>query len=441
MEGEKSVDAFLDEVATFLDQTDAPEGARNHSHEAATTSVDDSLLLASHQLLAETEDLLASHKNSDCYQRQQDVRSASTNAKSSEDDRSESQCTDELSAEKRREIRNALAAQRRVRYRQKLKDEKEVLKQQATELSAQLTSLETSQAERKAKHASNLMFGAWRAVAARQLERRMQAEQQQKLLRAEVVGRSRLIHQMSLLLDEPLKINEQDPPISYAKYCENGVSALHKNMLEELDAAYLRIDDVMRDLDFKSVVSAAYNYSRKQKDGVVYFDNVDRIVFPYKFEQAADGLETVMMSDPDGGYETAKLKDAIAMNYRVTYQISEAETVSFNIHGAAKRWRQKDRLVFLWRCFTEGLDEFEGLQSDETAWIVVRPPTEKTDVNCDQSCSTIIDSYSRLVPVGIGLSPVCDGAVDRFVNILSKSGEVEFKQMMQMMEKVIINDP
>ncbi|ETL88103.1 hypothetical protein L917_12794 [Phytophthora nicotianae] len=285
------------------------------------------------------------------------------------------------------------------------------------------------------------MFGAWRAVAARQLERRMQAEQQQKLLRAEVVGRSRLIHQMSLLLDEPLKINEQDPPISYAKYCENGVSALHKNMLEELDAAYLRIDDVMRDLDFKSVVSAAYNYSRKQKDGVVYFDNVDRIVFPYKFEQAADGLETVMMSDPDGGYETAKLKDAIAMNYRVTYQISEAETVSFNIHGAAKRWRQKDRLVFLWRCFTEGLDEFEGLQSDETAWIVVRPPTEKTDVNCDQSCSTIIDSYSRLVPVGIGLSPVCDGAVDRFVNILSKSGEVEFKQMMQMMEKVIINDP
>ncbi|ETL88108.1 hypothetical protein L917_12793, partial [Phytophthora nicotianae] len=218
MEGEKSVDAFLDEVATFLDQTDAPEGAKNHSHEAATTSVDDSLLLASHQLLAETEDLLASHKNSDYYQRQQDVRSASTNAKSSEDDRSESQCTDELSAEKRREIRNALAAQRRVRYRQKLKDEKEVLKQQATELSAQLTSLETSQAERKAKQASNLMFGAWRAVAARQLERRMQAEQQQKLLRAEVVGRSRLIHQMSLLLDEPLKINEQDPPISYAKY-------------------------------------------------------------------------------------------------------------------------------------------------------------------------------------------------------------------------------
>ncbi|ETP11149.1 hypothetical protein F441_13312 [Phytophthora nicotianae CJ01A1] len=423
MESGKSVDAFLDEVATFLDQTDAPEGTRNHSHEAATTSVDDSLLLASHQLLAETEDLLASHKNSDCYQRQQDVRSASTNAKSSEDDRSESQCTDVLSAEKRREIRNALAAQRRVRYRQKLKDEKEVLKQQATELSAQLTSLQTSQAKRKAKHASNLMFGAWRAVAARQLERRMQAEQQQKLLRAEVVGRSRLIRRMSMLLDKLLE--ETD--------LESGGSPLFKTVLDDVDAAYLQINSVMNGLTFESATQTPYKLTRQRKKSAVYFDTMDRMVFPYKFEQAADVISTVMLTNPDEIVTVQDLKDTLTLKYHLKYQLSAEESASFRVYAAGKRYREKDRLVFVWRSMTEGLGQFEGLQSKETAWMVVRPSSEKTGRSC-----TILESSSRVEPIGFGSASGCDGKVDRFVDTLAKSGGEEFKLLIETMENLMI---
>ncbi|KAG6945111.1 hypothetical protein JG688_00016737 [Phytophthora aleatoria] len=90
----------------------------------------------SHQLLAETEELLPSYDTPTDTQQELNVNSASTNTNSSEDDKTETLQNDNISTEKRREIRNAQAAQ------------------------------------------------PWRAVAARQLERRMQAEQQQKLLRA-----------------------------------------------------------------------------------------------------------------------------------------------------------------------------------------------------------------------------------------------------------------
>ncbi|KAG6949264.1 hypothetical protein JG688_00014695 [Phytophthora aleatoria] len=315
--------AFLAEVAAFLDQNDAPEAAEKVYHKEVTTPGDDGLLLASHQLLAETEELLPSYDTPTDTQQELNVNSASTNTNSSEDDNTETLQNDNISTEKRREIRNAQAAQRRLRYRQKLREEKETLRQQATELSTQLTSLETAQVELKPRQATNLMFGAWRAVAARQLERRMQTEQQQKLLRAEVVGRARLIHQMSLLLEDRLKSKQQDRLISYEwveTNCETGGSALFTTMLEELDNAYLRTDDFVHGLEFESAVQVAYNLTRNQKDGVLYFDSADRVVVPYNFEQAAVGLSTVMMSDPDVDYETVKvedLKDTLTIKYHV----------------------------------------------------------------------------------------------------------------------------
>ncbi|KAG6956366.1 hypothetical protein JG687_00010651 [Phytophthora cactorum] len=336
--------AFLAEVAVFLDQNDAPEAAEKMYHKEVTTPGDDGLLLASHQLLAETEKLLSSYDTPTDTQHELNVNSESTNTNPSEEDKTETLQNDNISTEKRREIRNAQAAQRRLRYRQKLRDEKETLRQQTTELSTQLTILETAQVELKTRQASNLMFGAWRAVAARQLERRLQAEQQQKLLRAEVVGRARLIHQMSLLLEDRLKSKQQDRLISYEwveTNCETGGSALFTTMLEELDDAYLRTDDFVYGLEFESAVQVAYNLTRNQKDGVLYFDSADRVVVPYNFEQAAVGLSIVMMSDPDVDYATVKvedLKDTLTIKYHVKFDRQQPSSVSKVAVGGVYTW-------------------------------------------------------------------------------------------------------
>ncbi|KAF4133523.1 hypothetical protein GN958_ATG17285 [Phytophthora infestans] len=92
----------------FLDQNDALK-----VDEKANSTVDD-VLEASYQLVAVAEELLASHSDNT---REHTV---SSDTKSFEEDKSETPI-DKLSDEKQRETQNALAAQRRLRHRQKIK--------------------------------------------------------------------------------------------------------------------------------------------------------------------------------------------------------------------------------------------------------------------------------------------------------------------------------
>ncbi|KAL3659851.1 hypothetical protein V7S43_015153 [Phytophthora oleae] len=268
---------FLDEVPEFLGENSGDE-----------------LLLDSHDLLAETEELLASNEapteNGD----------ASNTAKSSEEDKQKAVPKGKLSAEKRREIRNAQAAKRRLRYRQHMKEERETLKLQTSELSSQLQELEAAREERKAGKGRGLMFAAWRALAVRQLERRVQAEQQQKLLRAEVVGKARLIH---VQVYEML----QSRQIAFSGLIEKtndvGGTGLLGTMLSELDEHYARTDEVFQDLEFKTAVPATYKLTRKWQEGVLYLDSADRIEFPHDFEHTANTVSKVMMSDQEDDVE------------------------------------------------------------------------------------------------------------------------------------------
>ncbi|KAG7384944.1 hypothetical protein PHYPSEUDO_002090 [Phytophthora pseudosyringae] len=432
---------FLDEVTGFLDQCEGPDApvVEEKPHEASATRGDDGLLLATHQLLAETEELLASCTAPVDNKQEEGASPASTQGKSSQEDTRGSAQHGKVSVEQRRQIRNAQAAKRRLRYRRKLKGEKETLKQHENELTTQLTGLQVAQAELKAKQASSLTFGAWRAVAARQLERRLQAEQQQKVLRAEVAGRARLIQQLNLLLQS----NPRCKFVSWETMEKNGDvggSVLFKTMLDGLDAVYLRTDDVWHGLEFKSTMPLTYNMTRKCKEGVTYFDGAERTVFPYDFEQAVDVMSIVMMADPEkdlNAVHAQDLEDTVTVKYRLKYELRQGECANFVVYGVARKYREKDRLVFLWRSFTEGTGEFDGFHSDETTWIILRPGTETSGVNCGQSC-TVLESYSRMVPVGFGSAPGCDEDVDRFVKILAELGEEESKQMMVMMEKLII---
>ncbi|KAF4040609.1 hypothetical protein GN244_ATG07118 [Phytophthora infestans] len=218
---------------------------------------------------------------------------------------------------------------------------------------------------------------------------------------------------------------------------ECGGSVLFKTLLGDLDDAFLRTDDAVRGMKFESAVRVANNQlTRKQKEGVVYFDSADRTVFPYAFEQVAEAMPKVMVANPATDFETIEAqdeKDTITVKYLVKYQLTPGESGSFRIYAAAKKFRENDRLVLLWRSFTEGLGRFEGWQSDDTTWMVVRPSSVKFDRSY-----TVLESYTRLVPIELGNTSGCDN-INSFVNIIAKSGEEEFKQMMHTMEKMVIN--
>ncbi|KAL3659848.1 hypothetical protein V7S43_015150 [Phytophthora oleae] len=116
---------FLDEVAEFLGQSAVPEAPGVEKHGEAPDTGGDELLLASHELLAETKELLASYEAPPENSLEED---ASNTAKSSEEDSQQDVPRGKLAVEKRREIRNAQAAKRRLRHRQQVKEEKETLK-------------------------------------------------------------------------------------------------------------------------------------------------------------------------------------------------------------------------------------------------------------------------------------------------------------------------
>ncbi|KAG1687215.1 hypothetical protein DVH05_005329 [Phytophthora capsici] len=420
---------FLDELGEFL----GSDASVVESHGEALGTGDDELLLASHELLAETEELLASYAAPPKMTQGEDaISSSKASAKSDQKAGPKSK----LSAEERREIRNAQAAKRRQRHRQQLKQERETLKIQATELSSQLQELQAAQAEREERQGGSLTYGAWRAIAVRQLERRVQAEQQQKLLRAELVGSARRIHEMNVQLHDVLQGTRK---MSFG-WVETNVDAsgeeLFKTMLSELDSHYARTDEVFQGLEFKTAGPAMYSLARKWQDGVQYLDSADRMELPHGFEQTVSAMTTLMMSDQEAIMkygQTQETNETVRFKYHAKYQFKPEQFANVDLYGAARKYQEKDRIVFVWRCFTEGRGEVEGFNSNETMWMVIRPGESEAEGTCG---STVIECYSRLVPMGFG---ECDQDMDKFLKFLVKMGTDESIEMMKMMEKLLIS--
>eukprot|EP00644_Phytophthora_capsici_P005951 jgi/Phyca11/97785/e_gw1.2.733.1 len=392
-------------------------------------------LVASEQLLTETEELLALYPHP--VNKRNDTVSDSSPKLSEEEDKPNVTPKGRLSDDLRQAVRNAQAAKRRHRYRQQLKEERESLKAQTTQLSGQLLKLQKARAQLKAKQAENLAFGAWRAIAVRQLEQRLQAEKRQKVLREEVASRARMIRRMNILLHERLQNRETNPIISLEWMKTNREadgSELVKSMMSEFDTQYAQIDEVSRGLEFKTSIPMSHDLTKKWQDGVLYFDSADRMEYPYGFEQTAEVLTTLFMSDDEVNWESIQvqgIKDTFAMKYRTTYQVSPGRYSSFVVYGATKKYRAKDRVVFLCRCFSEGCDEFEGFHSDETLWLVVRP-------SADSLNTTILECYSRLIPMHFSSAPSCNENLDNFVKIVAEWGKQESNKMMELMERLLI---
>ncbi|KAK1931396.1 hypothetical protein P3T76_013152 [Phytophthora citrophthora] len=247
---------FFDELAEFLDHSAIPDASIPVSHEESSITGSDELLLASHKLLAETEELLTSYETPPSSSQEETIISSSNAAESPEKDKQKDAPRGELSAEKRREVRKEQAAKRRLRHRQQLKEERETLKLQASELSSHLQELQAAQVGREARQSGSLTCGAWRALAVRQLERRVQAEQQQKLLRAELVGNARKIHEMNVQLHDVLQGAQKAPFRLIESNFDGGGEDLFRTMLSELDGHYARTDEVFQGLEFKMAVPA-----------------------------------------------------------------------------------------------------------------------------------------------------------------------------------------
>ncbi|POM60985.1 hypothetical protein PHPALM_30074, partial [Phytophthora palmivora] len=326
--------------------------------------------------------------------------------------------TSQLSADERRELRNAQATKRRLRYRQKLKDEKETLKREEVKLLSELKRLQKTQVDEKMCQVDNMTLSVWKAIATRQKEKRNEAEQTQRQLRAAVIGRARMMHQMNALLQTP-----ERPKL------DNGV--LFNAFEAELDAVYAQTDQVMQDAEFKMSSTLQYKPKRTTKQGVEVFDSADTTVIPFSFQETGRAISLLMLMDPDNCFtevddeprHTAKVK------YEVKCQLEPGEISKLQVYSVVRKYEEPDRVVFVWRALTEGCGDLSGYHSDETGWLVLRPTGS---VNCN---ATRLESYVRFVPLRVGKVSSRKVDPDRFANIVAKTGEEEVNEMGRMLEK------
>ncbi|GMF18334.1 unnamed protein product [Phytophthora lilii] len=180
-----------------------------------------------------------------------------------------------------------------------------------------------------------------------------------------------------------------------------------KNAVKSGTLRLPRDDYCFERLSAEDVDTNVVRYDAKRNQGVLYFDGADRIVFPYSFDQVSEAISTIIMSYPDASIETVKAtasKNTLTMKYRVQFK---------------------------------GQGEFDGLQSYETCWMVARPPH---DSDFAAKGSTIVESYGRLVPMGLGLTSAKDESIDHFVTTLSEAGKQGILEMIDAMEKMMLDD-
>ncbi|KAG7396237.1 hypothetical protein PHYBOEH_002555 [Phytophthora boehmeriae] len=436
---------------SFLDKYDMTAARTNAPYPLPESDDHNILIVSCHHLVQETEALLASFKTStpDSNTGPEDTSQGKNGAQEGADQgktggwRIPAQRQD-----RERQERNAQAAQRRrIKYRQKVKNERLALKQQEVELSAVLNELVTRQLEIRKRESESLTFSVWKSIATRQMERRCEAEEEQKRLRAEIVSRARKIHLMNNMLLATSATNQPER-LTLGETLGKDIdgSTVLKTYLRELDALYAQTDKMRRGIEFKLSPSMEYNLSWRKEQGVEFLESADATIVPFSFERTAVAVSTMMFTVLDGWHYYDNVEDpenTCAVRYRGSHKFGANKVVDLVVYSVLRRYKEAGRIVFIWRSLTEGQGEFDGIHCDETTWCVVRPcdATDSSDhvrgSRRSRGSATILEFYGRLVPIGIGGQE----KIKEFVKAVSKAGEEDTKEATMMLDRLLLDGP
>ncbi|OWY94050.1 LOW QUALITY PROTEIN: hypothetical protein PHMEG_00036334 [Phytophthora megakarya] len=412
MTEEEQVD---DVIVSFLARYNVPNTPTT-SH-AKHTAIVPSMYLTNDQLLSETETLLLSLNSSPVNGQEREQFTPDT----LENDEFPSSGPfkthrNVLSADEQRKVQSDLATQRRLKYRQKLKNEKESLQEQEIELSGELSRLQKVKMNEKIRQVSDISLSGWKAIAKRQKDKRIEAERIQRQLRAAVIDRSRMIHQMRALMQEPkILVN---PTLCTGVPDGSDGTDLFKRFAGELDALYSQTDKVMQEANFKMASNMQYKPERTRQQSIECFVSADKAIVPFGFEEVRRAISLLMMGQPhtDVAREPT-FRETTTMKYELKCQVEPGEFSQLQVYCVTRKYEEPGRVVFVWRGLIEGQGDLSGYHTDETGWLSVRPEDPTLGKLCK---STITEGYARFLPFNIGGIPNSKVTRDQFASISRK---------------------
>ncbi|ETI33519.1 hypothetical protein F443_19829 [Phytophthora nicotianae P1569] len=335
----------------------------------------------------------------------------------------------------RREIRSALAAKRQSRYLTKVKEERRMLRTEVVELSAVLDRLQKAQARANALAASDLALSAWRTTAIRQKERRLESEAKQRQLKALVANQSRLIHSMNEILQERMLCSS----ITSTELLPSGMTILFKTLMQELNPLHAMTNEVSAGVEFKlSSLPMQFAMYRDWNHDMTFLESAHATVVPFGFDETCHALSDALLTNfRRDGYTNGIVdpENTRAFKYNVNFSQELGDSATLDIHLMVRRYMEADRVVFVSRALTEGQGEFKGLYTDETAWYVLRK-----SANASEGNALVLETYTRLIPVGFDLTSETDERGHEFVKVLVKADDEDVDDIMEMFKQMLLDE-
>ncbi|KAG7383902.1 hypothetical protein PHYBOEH_009729 [Phytophthora boehmeriae] len=438
--------SFLADLTGFLDECEASTESTERQRQERGT---DDLLLDSHKLVAETEALLAScgDAKSSHSVSIQNTSQVTTSGKVPIPDKST--FAEQSLADKKREIRKQQAAKRRNKYRNKLRNERQMLEEQEILLTDELAKLQHTRKKIKSLREKDAAVPAWRAIATRQMEGRLVAEAQQQRLQSAVEHRDNLISELGAMVQQ--RLYGSTGAICDGERVKSDVQIVPEDIvlldeyLQSMDAIYSQTDEVFRacGVDKAPQYSFKEGPQRKVDGDVEYFDNLDVLLIPYSFEQTCSAMWQSMLfvhrqrsrqqysgvTDPE---------NTIAVKFRIPCPRESGEPVNMLILLVTRRYVEADRMVLVWRALSEGEGDFTGMHSDETGWCVTRAVNaEAGDIVV---MPTVMQTFVRFIPMSVGVMSRCEYDVNQFTKLVVLSGEEDGVEVARMMESLLLDD-
>ncbi|ETL88054.1 hypothetical protein L917_12847 [Phytophthora nicotianae] len=329
---------------------------------------------------------------------------------------------------------------RRKKYRLKAKSQLDELRQTADEFSTKLQELLHARNGAHTTARTDLVLSTtfWKQIATQQHEQRLLAEAERKNLLAIVNSQGSYIESMrnvphayaeessALALVAPNRdslcgvatIHDTIDDLKWLRL-KSSVASVYTTYLQEVGISYARIDQVFRDAEMECLpigkVDGCYKY--KPTGELKYFQHRNRLLQPFGFQAACLTmweLSTVAHRQNDRYVycDVSDPENTKAVQFRLRKTLDKCSPVSILKHVVSRRFTEKDRVVIVWKVFSEGEGIFSGMDTDETAWVSIRP------LNDGSKKTTLMEFCSRQVPVPYLTANAHDPAVKEFQKMM-----------------------
>jgi hypothetical protein len=178
-----------------------------------------------------------------------------------------------------------------------------------------------------------------------------------------------------------------------------------------------------------------YNPPRKVSKHSTYHELVGRTTTPFAFDRVRPRIEGLCIMENRPGSERIEAPWIPEHTAIVKHPILAPDgSKSLVVHSIMRRYFEADRIVVVWRKFTEGEGAFAGMHLDETGWNSIRPSPA-------QGCpGTVLESIIRFVPINFSGAASSGAVVKQFADTIIKAGEEDCLKCMQKLEEMLLNE-